>query len=333
MSTDDLIAEGIAAYNAGETREAQKVFADVIKQDKTNTTAWYYLGLAQSDPNKRRECMKRVLAIDPEHAEAQTALAELDTLDETPDNVLDMNDLRSTAKRPSAQGGVSVTLLSDIPGAPPIISADYVVEFAQGMAQRSVPVFMDQVEAVDSNATWWSLFLSVALTSFALGVLGVISYLVRLLRFELSVDVFSLIFPPLLTVLIGVVAVSAGCFLSHWYLTRQENSNAPLLEHSAGLVAIWIPASVALGVVFLLETVLLPRLDLFRGGVVTLEDVLFNGFPMMSAGMLVFTVLAGAVAGYALYLMHKHLTSVHQVDSRAAWIGAFIMVLVTSLVF
>ncbi|MEQ8671688.1 MAG: tetratricopeptide repeat protein [Aggregatilineales bacterium] len=327
----DDVTQAVAAYNAGDHAQAGRILTQVVKEDKTNAQAWYYLGLVQADPAKRRTCFERVLKLEPEHELAQAELAKLGVASR-PENVRDIPKDKPQRKSAFDSNALfSNGLLSAIPGAPPSVSIGTVTSHAQTAMQQSIPVFTGQAEPHTTN-TWWDLFLSVSLVSFLIGVLSVIDRLVLVLKFELGIDLFSIIFPPILAIFIGLAGVSAGCFFSHWYITRQEGGTGSLLSHSSGLVSVWVPASIILAIFVFLVSVL-NTLDVFNGGIVSLERVLVLGIPRMSGLTLIFTILAGGIAVYAMFLMSKFLVTIHAVNSRAGWIAAFIMVFITALVF
>ena len=329
--SDDLVTQAVAAYNAGDHTEAGRILTQVVKDDKSNAQAWYYLGLLQTDLAKRRHCFERVLKLEPDHAQAQAELAKLGE-DTRPENVRDIPKEKPSRKSAfDSDASLSSGLLSAIPGAPASVSVGTVTSHAQTVMQQSIPVFSGRAEPQTTHS-WWDLFLSVSLVSFLIGLLSVISRLVVVLKFELGIDLFSVIFPPILAIFVGLAGVSAGCFLSYWYVTRQEGGTGSLLSHSSGLVSVWIPASIILALFIFLVSVL-NTLDVLDGGIVSLERVLVLGFPRMSGLTLIFTILAGGIAVYAMFLMSKFVVTLHAVNSRAGWITAFIMVFITALVF
>lgn len=329
--SDDLVTQAVAAYEAGDHSQANRILTQAVKVDKTNAQAWYYLGLLQTDPDKRRQCFERVLRIEPDNELAQAELAKVGT-EARPQNVTDMP--KETPKRASvlnSDASFSSGLLSAIPGAPSSVSVSAVASHTQAMMQQSVPVFSGQ-QAPDSTRTWWELFLSVTLVSFFIGLLGMLANFLLRVHVNVGIDLFSIIFPPILAIFVGLVAVSAGCYLSYWYVTKQEGGTGLLLSHCSGLVSVWIPASIVLAV-FIFVVSVLNTFDILNGGVIPLEYVLRLGFPRMSGLTLIYTILAGGIAAYAMYLMSKFIVDVHGVSARAGWITAFIMIFITALIF
>lgn len=69
------LQEAINATRNGNTVEAQKLLADILKADTENVQAWYLLSLLVDSPEKKQAYLNRVLALDPMHEKAQEALA------------------------------------------------------------------------------------------------------------------------------------------------------------------------------------------------------------------------------------------------------------------
>ena len=48
---EDLLQEGIAAFQAGDRAKAHELLSEVVKVDPENEQAWYYLAASESDPD------------------------------------------------------------------------------------------------------------------------------------------------------------------------------------------------------------------------------------------------------------------------------------------
>mgnify|MGYP001072322545 CR=1 FL=1 len=333
--TSDRMSEAIAAYEANEPKQAARLLTEIVKEDKTNDSAWYYLGLVQPSAEKRRQCFERALRINPQNELASQALEAMQSeqpsaQSTSPDNVTPMPSNTTVS---SGDQSVNIGFLSAIPGAPESLSVDAITTQAQALAKAGIPALTQQHEsATESLSTWWQLVLSVGLVSFVIGVVNVVASLIRALRFEASIDLFGIIFPPFILILLGCVGVGAACFLSYWYI-KQNGGTGELLPHSADIVSIWIPISILLSLANLVEMIVLPLIDMFRGGSVTLERVLLNGFPTMSGGMLLFTLISAGLVVYAMFLIKNLLVKRHAVPDQTAWIGALITAVVVAFIF
>jgi hypothetical protein len=72
-----MLAQGVAAAQAGNHTTAFGLLAAVLSADESCTTAWLWLSGVTSDPAERRYCLERVLASDPAHAAARRGLSML----------------------------------------------------------------------------------------------------------------------------------------------------------------------------------------------------------------------------------------------------------------
>lgn len=79
MSPQDL-EHAISLANSGRSDEAAKVLSALIVRDPGNVTAWLWLASVVKDDLKKRQCLERVLAIDPGNETAQAALHRLEMI-------------------------------------------------------------------------------------------------------------------------------------------------------------------------------------------------------------------------------------------------------------
>ena len=117
MPNDDLIREGIDAIQEGRLVQAAAIFAGVVKADPASEQGWFWLGQCCTSREQSEYCYRRVLALNPAHAEAKR---ELDRL-----------------TRPAAPSGA-------LPFEPPSTSSP--------SAAAPSPFILDDQEAADLNA-------------------------------------------------------------------------------------------------------------------------------------------------------------------------------------
>jgi len=77
MDTPQILQRAITAIRNGDNTTGQRLLAQVLWSDPYNATAWFWLSRAVDDPAKQRECLERVLAIDPDNQTARRMLEEL----------------------------------------------------------------------------------------------------------------------------------------------------------------------------------------------------------------------------------------------------------------
>ena len=75
---DDVIGRGIAAVQAGELEAARKLLAEAVVRRPEHEQAWLWLASAVDDVQQRRDCLRRVLHINPANVEALHRLLALD---------------------------------------------------------------------------------------------------------------------------------------------------------------------------------------------------------------------------------------------------------------
>ncbi|TES91581.1 MAG: hypothetical protein E3J88_02250, partial [Anaerolineales bacterium] len=78
------LKKAIGLLRNGKRREAVPILAEVLHQDRTNEHAWYLLGMAVDEPDKKLYAFKEVLKFNPDNERAKTQLAELAGKSERP---------------------------------------------------------------------------------------------------------------------------------------------------------------------------------------------------------------------------------------------------------
>ncbi len=73
----DLLRRGIAAVRSGRKQEAERLLRQAIASDPDNEWAWFWLSAAVRGIEAQRECLHRVLEINPDNGYARSGLAFL----------------------------------------------------------------------------------------------------------------------------------------------------------------------------------------------------------------------------------------------------------------
>ncbi|MDW8325325.1 MAG: YIP1 family protein [Anaerolineales bacterium] len=79
MSVESELQRAEELLRAGYKAQAQMRLARLLKQEFRNEQAWWLMAQAQDDPKRRRDCLERVLALNPQHEAARQMLADLNT--------------------------------------------------------------------------------------------------------------------------------------------------------------------------------------------------------------------------------------------------------------
>lgn len=75
---NELINQAQAALLSGDLSRARSHLAQVIQQEPLNVLAWLMLSEVVHEPERQRECLQRVLTLEPQNQTAQKRLAALD---------------------------------------------------------------------------------------------------------------------------------------------------------------------------------------------------------------------------------------------------------------
>jgi hypothetical protein len=75
---DERLAGAIEATRAGDTKLAQLQLTRLLKEDPNHAQGWYLLSMLVDSGEKKTLFLKKVLAIDPEHAKAREQLSALE---------------------------------------------------------------------------------------------------------------------------------------------------------------------------------------------------------------------------------------------------------------
>ncbi len=74
----ELLNEGLVHFETGDRRAAALLFVNLIRQDPNAEKAWWLLAACVDAQEQKRDCLERVLEINPWNEEARTALDQLD---------------------------------------------------------------------------------------------------------------------------------------------------------------------------------------------------------------------------------------------------------------
>lgn len=77
MNADDLLQQGIAAFQAGRKAEARELLLQLIEQDERNEMAWLWLSGAVETEKDRLVCLENVLEINPHSRVARRGVEAL----------------------------------------------------------------------------------------------------------------------------------------------------------------------------------------------------------------------------------------------------------------
>lgn len=77
MTSDDQLQQGIAAAKQGQNARARELLQAFLSQNPASEPGWLWLSGLLDEPAARRDCLQRVLAINPSNELARGGLAQL----------------------------------------------------------------------------------------------------------------------------------------------------------------------------------------------------------------------------------------------------------------
>jgi len=80
-----LLQQAVQLSLAGEKKRAAQILIDLIKQNEDHELAWWRLADCVEHPQQKRDCLQRVLRINPLHSGARLALFQLQAQQATPE--------------------------------------------------------------------------------------------------------------------------------------------------------------------------------------------------------------------------------------------------------
>ncbi len=105
---DQWLQKGIAAAKANNLQTARFMLLDVVEQDQTNETAWYWLYQVFDRVDDKRTCLQNLILINPENDWAKEKLLNL--LEAAPQLKTNTTGLPQKAKKKSTPAPRPVTL-------------------------------------------------------------------------------------------------------------------------------------------------------------------------------------------------------------------------------
>ncbi len=256
---EDLLQEGIAAFQAGDRTKARELLLEVVKIDPENEQAWYYLAASESNPTLRKQYLQTVLEINPGNAKAREVLDRIQARD------VDAEAAPAAAPAPSSSGSKRIRALDPlletppgsadegpgtfkipvkIPGAPEQTTWEKLARDGIGLLRvgldvmlRKPGVYEDEV----ARATWWRFWLISGTAAVGGGILAIFNALFLQIRFTTSLfNIIAVLLTPFFFVAFALLTLFIGCYASHRY-AQFRGGGGSLLSHSYTVALVWAP--------------------------------------------------------------------------------------------
>jgi tetratricopeptide (TPR) repeat protein len=257
---EDLLQEGIAAFQAGDRAKAHDLLEQVVEIDPENEQAWYYLAASESDPTLRMAHLEHVLDINPGNAKAREVLERIKSRAAQPETVgaetaapraagnnssARIRSLDPSVDAPGASGDEagSFKIPFNIPGAPARTTWETLARDGVALLRGALDIVLRKPGFYESEvrtATWWRFWLIAGTAAVASALISIVNALFLVVRFSASLSgIIAVLLTPFFFVAVGLVALYAGSYLSHQYALRQggaaaRSSNMPTQLRSSG---------------------------------------------------------------------------------------------------
>jgi cytochrome c-type biogenesis protein CcmH/NrfG len=77
MENKPIIDTAITAANVISREAAKKLLDSILREDRTNSRAWYLLSQVTERPEEAKAYLKKVLEIDPQNSQASEMLKRI----------------------------------------------------------------------------------------------------------------------------------------------------------------------------------------------------------------------------------------------------------------
>jgi len=77
MNTQTNLTNAITAFKSGDKHTARQLLIQLLKEDPNCEAAWLWLSACTTSPEKKRQCLQKALAINPQNQHARQALDQL----------------------------------------------------------------------------------------------------------------------------------------------------------------------------------------------------------------------------------------------------------------
>ena len=277
---EDLLQEGIAAFQAGDRTKARELLLEVVKIDPENEQAWYYLAASESNSTLRKQYLQTVLDINPGNAKAREVLDRILARETVPEpeaaptpssspsasgskpRIRALDPSLETPLGAAEEGPGTFKIPVKIPGAPEQttwenLARDGVALLRVGLdvMLRKPGVYSDEV----SRATWWRFWLISGTAAVGGGILSIFNALFLQIRFTTSLfNIIAVLLTPFFFVAVALLTLFVGCYTSYRW-AQSQGGGGSLLSHAYTVALVWAP-------IMLLNSVISFAFNLFGFG-------------------------------------------------------------------
>lgn len=316
---EDMLQEGIAAFQAGDRARAHELLSEVVKVDPENEQAWYYLAASEGNPALRKQYLEQVLDINPSNAKAREVLERIksreaaaaqsepapatSTSGERKSRIRPLDPVLGAAASVPDNAPGSFRIPVQIPGAPERVTPESLAASAVALLRTGVLILSRQPGVYADEvlrATWWRFWLIAGGAALGSAVLSIFNALFLQIRYSTSLfNIFTILLTPIFVIPVALITLYVGCYASYQWAIRHGGGGS-LLRHSYTVALVWAP-------------------------VVLLNSFISLVFNLIGIGSGLTTLLVNL---YSWYLIAEGFENLHLfTDTNQKWITAAVMVI------
>jgi hypothetical protein len=250
VDSSPLVQQGIAAYRAGNKDEAIRLLSQAIRENRSDETAWLYLGACLDDPDKKRKAYERVLELNPNNDKAKNALARLGvaaTAAPSSGGKDKMSDSGPKPKQEAPSPGEGFALPFQVEGSPARVTLPYLIENGKTRIQQAIQIFtkydFEPIVNAGQGATMWDAVFTAGVGVVAVGAADLIG---RWIGWPLSLFSGGLggLIWPIFSAIVAMAGTAAGFavgnYASRMYVENQKISVSKS-QHAMYFALVFLP--------------------------------------------------------------------------------------------
>jgi hypothetical protein len=158
-SADEVLQNVVQLCQTGDKTQAAKLLVSLLSKEPANEQGWWLLAACVDTPKKQRDCLLRVLRINPEHLGARMFLNRLDNNQPLPDLISALNPNPAVLDEELGYSQTAANISSVLPPAEEPQVAQLIQQAAAAETDKDFPtayqLYHEILELDSSNTLAW----------------------------------------------------------------------------------------------------------------------------------------------------------------------------------